>query len=329
MPLKLIKPREGKSPNWTIRGVYLGQHVDQTTGTPKRAVAIQELKRIEEKIERGRHVKRGEPTFADAALAYVEADGEKTYIRKLMEYFGETPISQIDQAAIDVAAVALYPNGSAATRNRSVYTPCSAMLKHIGAIIALRRPKGSAGNRATAWLWPEQTEALFAEASKLNKDFETLLIVLTYTGMRLSEALKLEWNNVRLEDGFAYIPDTKNDEPRAVFLPPVAVAAMGNLSNNDASRCFRFAKGGHIYSLLRASAFRAGVDLPRRTAFHLFRHTYGTWMRRYGGLDTRGLVGTGAWKDPKSADRYAHVVVTEEARRAERLPTPKWKNSGK
>jgi hypothetical protein len=48
-------------------------------------------------------------------------------------------------------------------------------------------------------------------------------------------------------------------------------------------------------------------------------------MRRYAGLDTKGLVATGAWKDRKSADRYEHVVVSEEARRAELLPTPKAK----
>jgi hypothetical protein len=42
----------------------------------------------------------------------------------------------------------------------------------------------------------------------------------------------------------------------------------------------------------------------------------------YAGLDTRGLIATGAWMDSKSAERYAHTVVTEEARRAEMLPTP-------
>ncbi|MBU2533294.1 MAG: hypothetical protein KKB37_11175 [Alphaproteobacteria bacterium] len=43
-------------------------------------------------------------------------------------------------------------------------------------------------------------------------------------------------------------------------------------------------------------------------------------MRRYAGLDAKGLVDTGAWKDMKSAARYAHSVVTEEAKRADQLP---------
>ena len=45
-------------------------------------------------------------------------------------------------------------------------------------------------------------------------------------------------------------------------------------------------------------------------------------MRRFGGLDTKGLIATGAWKDRKSADRYEHVVVSEEARKAVLLPDP-------
>jgi integrase len=321
MPIRLIPPRKGKSPNWTIRGAYLGTHVNRSSGTGKRAVAIQVLKKLERQIERGELAKPGEPTFASAAAAYMKAGGERKYLRPLLEYFGETPIGRIDQDAIDMAAASLYPDGSGATRNRSVHTPISAILRHAGYSLRLRRPRGSAGNKQTSWLWPEQAEAIFAEAEKLDKEFAALLIVLCYTGLRLSEALGLNWNDMRLQDGFAYVPDTKNDEPRAVFLPPVAVAAIGNMGDRSAGTVFRFHKGGHLYSLLRATAFKANVELPKRSAFHLLRHTFATWMRRYAGLDEKGLMAIGAWKDRKSVDRYCHTVVSEEARKAVLLPT--------
>jgi integrase len=209
-----------------------------------------------------------------------------------------------------------------------VYTPISAVLNHAGVRLGLHRPRNSAGNKATAWLWPEQAESLFAEAEKLDPEFAALCITLCYTGLRLSEALGLTWNDVRLAEGFAYVPDTKNDDPRAVFLPPVAVAALANVGNQTANaKVFRFSKSGHLYHLLRAVAFKAGVELPERSAFHIFRHTYATWMRRYAGLDTKGLVATGAWRDRKSADRYEHVQVSEEARKAVMLPVPKMKSS--
>jgi integrase len=324
MPLKLYPPRP-KNPSWQIRGTYLGKHVERSSRTGKRAIAAKVLKGIERQIERGTFSEPGEPTFASAAAAYMRAGGERTYLRKLLEHFGDEQLARIDQSAIDAAAVALYPNASNATRNRSVYTPVSAILRQSGHRLDLRRPKGGGGNKATAWLWPEQAEAIFAEAEKLNPEFAALLIVLCYTGMRLSEALGLTWNDVRLQDGFAYVPDTKNDEPRAVFLPPVAVAALGNLDGAGRIHVFRCSKGGHLYSLLRATAFKAGVELPERSAFHIFRRTYATWMMRYAGLNSRQLVGTGAWKDFKMANRYAQTIVSEESMKARLLPTPRKK----
>jgi hypothetical protein len=51
-----------------------------------------------------------------------------------------------------------------------------------------------------------------------------------------------------------------------------------------------------------------------------FCHTYGTWMKRYGDLDTYGLTRTGRWKDAASADRYNHTEASWEARQADLLP---------
>lgn len=323
MPIKLIPPRKGKSPYWTVRGTYLGRYVDRSTRARKRALANQVLKAIEREIERGTLSDPKDIKFGQAVIKYVKAGGEKTYLSKLLEHFRDTPISAITQDEIDRAAVELYPSGTPSTRNRSVYTPVCAVLRHSGRRLDIKRPKGAEGNRAIAWLWPEQARDLFREAAKLDVEFAVLLIVLCYTGMRLSEALELTWDRVRTEDGFAFVPDTKNSDPRPVFLPPVAVDALSRihgLPRRNPRRVFRFSKSGHLYSLLRAAAAHASVDLPERSAFHLLRHTYATWMRRYGGLDSRGLVATGAWRDRKSADRYAHAITTEEAGRAVMLP---------
>lgn len=328
MPLKLVKPRKGKTPYWSVRGTYLGRYVDRSTKSRKRTLAGKILKAWERSIERGAYTDRHEITFAQAATAYMKAGGERTYLRKLLEHFGETPVSQISQASVDSAAMGLYPNASAATHNRQVYTPITAVLIRAGERPNLRRPRGSSGNKQTAWLWPEEAFALIAEAKRIDKEFAALLIVLCYTGMRLSEALGLTWNNVRLEDGYAYVPQTKNDEPRAVFLPPVAVAALAN-TTRERNRVFKFSKSGHLYSLLKVGAFRAGVDLPERSAFHIFRRTYATWMRRYAGLDEVGLLAIGAWKDMKSVHRYSQTIVSEEAKRAALLPTPGWRSRGK
>jgi integrase len=322
MPLKLKDPRPGKTPFYSVRGTYLKQYVDRSTGTGDKAKARRILKKIERDIERGAFSDRSGPTFASAALAYMKADRDKRFVTPLLNHFKERPLDEIDQAAIDEAAHAIYPNASPATRNRQVYTPISAILKHVGIEFKLKRPKGADGVKKTNWLRQEEAFAVLDEAEAINKDFAALLVVLCYTGLRLGEALNLRWRDVILSESTAYVGKTKNGDPRPVHLPPEAVATLANIPERG-PKVFRFAAGGHLYSMLRATFFKAGVELGERDGFHLLRHTWATWMRRYGSLDTKGLVATGAWRDRKSADRYEHVIVSEEARKADLLPTRK------
>lgn len=39
VPLKLVPPKPGKTPNWYIRGTYLRVYVEESTGTPVEALA--------------------------------------------------------------------------------------------------------------------------------------------------------------------------------------------------------------------------------------------------------------------------------------------------
>jgi integrase len=224
---------------------------------------------------------------------------------------------------LDWAATTIYPDASPATLNRNFYTPAIAVLHAGGVSKAFARPEGAAGRSLSGFLWPEQVAALVKEAAQLDREFAVFLLILYYCGPRLSEVLNSEIDKLRIEENYLYISRTKNSEPRGVFLPKGAVEALRlhpRGLNRPGQRIFKFHKGGHIYSLLRAAAARAGIDLPERQAFHIFCHTYGTLMRRYGKLDLRGLVGTGRWKDIKSTIRYTHAIATEEAQRASLLP---------
>ena len=104
----------------------------------------------------------------------------------------------------------------------------------------------------------------------------------------------------------------------------VVVAALANHPRglNRKGRLFRFHDGGRLRDMLKLACKGAGVTLPHRTAFHVFRHNYATWMRLYGGLDSLGLLRTGVWADIDSVSRYSHSEPTAEARQAAALPTP-------
>lgn len=323
-----IKPYQRKdSPVWYARGTHFKQFVDRSTGARTRPLAVKVVRKWEREIECGTFAEPGAPDFASAALGYMNAGGDRRPVAKLLKHFSRdgksTLLSAIDQTAIDAAAVALFPAHSAATRNREVYSPVSAILKQAGIDFRIRRPKGSRGRELTGWLWPEEAERLFDAGRALDAEFGALLVFLCYTGCRLSEALDLKCDDLHITEAEALIKTTKNGDPRRVFLPPVIIAELANHPrglDRTGKRVFRFAKSGRLYKTLTIAAENANVTMPDREAFHLLRHTFATWMRRYGGADTKGLIATGAWKSEQSASRYAHTIVSEEAKRALLLP---------
>lgn len=330
MPWKLIPPREGKTLYWYVRGKYLGIALDKSTGTPERRSAQTILTTWRKQAERGEFSKEPEAPanpdyFVAAANAYMDSGGERQYIDPIITKWKTKLLSNIDQIAIDTLATELYPSSPASTRNRQVYTPISAILKHVGIEKKIKRPKGWRGNKRTFWLKPEPTFALLDAATKLDAEFGIFCTLLNYTGLRLSEGLGLTCERIDLQREYAYVPDTKTGEPRAVYLPPVVVAALASHPRGlgRRGRAFRYHNGGRLRDLLDAACEAASVELPVRTAFHVFRHNYATWMRLYGGLDALGLTRTGAWSDMESVERYSHSEPTSEARQASLLPTSK------
>lgn len=329
MPWKLIPPRPGKTPFWYVRGKYLGIALDRSTGTSERRAAATIFRTWKGQAERGEFSQPATASdpklFLAAAKAYMLAGGERQYVEAICDRWPNKVATDIDQVAIDTLASELYPNSPASTRNRQVYTPISAILKHVGIDKKIKRPKGWRGNKRTFWLKPEPTFAVFDAATEIDAEFGLLCKTLHYTGMRLDEALsEMTCDGVDLHREFAYIGDTKTDEPRGVFLPPYLVGELANHPRglNRTGRLFRFHDGGRLRDMFKLACKRAGVILPRRTAFHVFRHNYGTWMRIYGGLDGLGLLRTDVWKDIDSVDRYSHSEPTAEARCAALLPTP-------
>jgi integrase len=129
------------------------------------------------------------------------------------------------------------------------------------------------------------------------------------------------------------------EERRSAHAPATAgcVAPLfEHLKNHTSDRLFRFNDGGHFkHLLLRAKLAVCGLPCPVRrptgwkppqyrlafVGFHTFRHTWATWMRRYGGADVQGLAETGNWRDPRSAQRYSHAVAREEWDRVDNLPS--------
>jgi len=331
--LKVYKPGKTRaSPNWRIRGTYLGVRVDQSSGTHRRSVAVAIRDEIEGKIERKEwtQAQSGEDvSFAAAALSYIQTGGSPRYVAALVKHFEGKAWREIDQGAIDRAAVALRPAASPATRNRCVYTPVAAILRHQGAALRIRRPPGAKGKARTDYLNPDDAFRIIEAAETFDGEFALLLRSLLYMGCRLGEALALEWPDIH--NGMAYIRTSKNDDPRTVRLREDLVGDLER-RRKPAGAVFDFRYGGQLKVYLkRATCLACGVAPPSRNEpspphrlrwvnFHTWRHTWASWMRQYGGTDVQGLVATGNWRDAGSAARYAHVKARDVWELVEKLP---------
>lgn len=227
--LKLVPPRYGENSSWRIRGTHHGVNIDKGSGSRDRAGARKAMRVIQDEIERGAFAIKGEPTFADAAEQYMIATGQRRFILPIAEHFAYRAIKRIDAQAINEAAAILYPNASPATRNRQVHTPVSAILRHAGVIADIKRPKGAAGTRRTAYLEPPQAFALIEAATAHDARFGALLMFLLYTGARLNEALSLTWDDVNLTEARVLIRQTKTEGARTAVLPKTVVAAIDAL----------------------------------------------------------------------------------------------------
>jgi integrase len=151
--------------------------------------------------------------------------------------------------------------------------------------------------------------------------------------------LKTLSSDTRPDDLAIWLRDSKNGDPRMLELrEDIAHRFKRHLEAHPGrERLFKFNDGGHFkHLLLRATMAACGLPCPVRrptgwkkpefrlgfVTFHIFRHTWATWMRMYGGADLQGLKGTGNWRDLESVGRYAHVVARDEWKRVNDLPTP-------
>jgi integrase len=358
MSLTLRPPRPPKSASYEIRGTHLGQTVERSTRTADRKLALKIKKQVEREIEAGTFTGGG-ASFLEMAVAYMKAGGERKFLGPIINYAGEYAICSKGVGAItqtDLAhlADALYPDAAAQMHNRQVYSPVIAVLHFGGVERKFKRPKGWRGKKAKSFLEMEQASALLNEAEVIDAEFGLLCYTCLYTGRRIGELLNDDTRvrDLNLKRGTLYLRDTKNGEPVTVHLPPILIekfkampprpyrhgkikgrsqdsAGIPFLERDPDQRLFRFHQGGYLRNLLAEAMRNAGLSFPRRErGFHLFCHTYATWMLPLVG-DNYGLARTGRWKDPRSAEGYLHTKVSAEARRADMLPTPASEIRGK
>lgn len=328
MPLKVCKvPR---SPYWYVRGTIGGVEIFQST--KKRAKAEAEAYRLALEVqleEEERRFSSGQKTFSEAAEAYKRNGGEERFLDAIEKKIGTLYLDEINQGVCDRVSREMFPTQKLSYIRRAFYDPTLAVINYAAKIEWCHRPaidRPKPARVAPKWAEPWWFEAFWPHCSDQLRAVTTFL---AYTGCRVTEAVDLVWERVSLDEGWAYIPETKNSEPRTVHLPKIVIDRL-RVIKKDGGKVFPWSSKDGVNTAIRRAVARTNKarekdklePIQYLSSHKLGSHTYATWMRRYGKLDQRGLVGTGRWKDIKSTMIYTHTVATEDARKSDLLPVP-------
>lgn len=296
-----LKKYPKRSPNWIISGTVAGIVIFESSGTTDKGQAERyRLKREREIYDAARLGEVKPATFADAIAVYVNKGKGTRFLAQLLDHFKEKPLPDIGQVEVDEAARTLYPDAKASTLNRQVYGPVVAVLRAAakaklpGAAVPMidrrREVKPEitpADDAHLAALWPHLEDGL-----------RELIWLMTYTGLRTGEALRIGPGDIR--DGFALAGRTKNGEPRMVPLPEGWEYPAGG---------WGYGTTQGVGKALRRAHKAAG--LPYRDGHELGRHAFAARFLRAGGSIKR-LKEAGGWKKLSVVDdSYGHLEMTD------------------
>jgi integrase len=174
--------------------------------------------------------------------------------------------------------------------------------------LLLTEPRGR-----VRYLTDEELEAILEAGKAHSPVMHAAILVSLATGVRQGELLRMSWADVDLDRQRVRIPKTKNDEPRAVHLPAVAVEALKALKELpvvSAISVFVSDDGkplvkAHLDKRWRGIRTSAGLKNFR---WHDLRHSCASFLAQKGAtlLEIGSVLGH---KSPSVTMRYSHLVA--------------------
>lgn len=331
--LKVERDKRKGRRGWRIRGTVhvwrngkrVSTAIDKSLAGGSKAQAESIKAQIEGEATLRTHENRDrEPTFAEAALNYVEQGGEARFLEKPIAWLGDFKVSQVTNERIARECSNAYPHASDSTKRRQWWTPVRAVLNHHER--GGPRAPVSAGRR-THFVQPSEAERIiqYFSRSRWGDDHYGAALVTTLFGCgpRLGEALLVDArNDLKLDLGQITFRHTKNDQERTVRLPSRVRAAISLIpTRNEPGPLFRrfdgkpfkerVARGGQIRGRFQKAVEEAGLD-PSVITPHVCRHSWATWFYAVT-KDPLLLQQNGGWLS-NEWQRYTKLATEELAR---------------
>lgn len=333
--------------------LFNGEHVQQSTkqGNPRTARQIEAAHRTAlAKGEVGIAERKAAPLFADLAqrfVAHVEARHENKpqtvafYASKLSRLLEFPPIAGarvdgIDEGVIERYVVARRATVGPATVNRELAT-LRRMLRlahEWKEIQRVPRIRLLSGERVRDFVLSRQQEAIYLAACR--QPLHDLAVLMLESGLRIGEALNLEWADVTLEPiqgarfGFLRVREGKSKNARRIIPLTDRAVAMLRARSESRTNSFVFANRegkpyvGTSLNHMHRDACAPKIEGKRRPLFpadfvmHSLRHTMLTRLGE-SGVDAFTIMRIAGHSSIVVSQRYIHPTPEAVERAFERL----------
>ena len=244
---------------------------------------------------------------------------DKSKLRWLQQFLRNKPLNEIDRGLIDHIAQHKSKETSPSTANRFLALIRTILRKachdwewidKVPKIKLFPEPK-----RRVRWLMPEQVKRLLGE---LPMHQQEMVIFALSTGLRQSNVINLEWNQLDLNRKAAWIHPDQAKARKAIHVPlnSIAMAVLSRQVGNHPSRVFTYRGNPIAWANTRAwrnALQRAGIENFR---WHDLRHTWASMLAQQG-TPMNVLQELGGWESEEMVRRYAHLSKPQLMQHAE------------
>lgn len=304
MPLKIHK----RGNTYHYSGTVAGRRLRGTTGTSDKDRASRiAAEREAEEWKRDLDGPRAILTFAKASILYRAAGKETRFLEKIEDFWKNILVKDMTPGAIRQSAFSIYPNAGPATRNRQVITPTRSVINHCAELEMcppIRVKKFKFEQKIKQPILLNWIDTFCAHA---RPEIAALATFMFATACRISEARRVEWDDINFHARTILVRKTKNKKERAPHMPQRLLVALANLPR--AQRPF-----GTPESTLRrwwdadVEKTALAVEGFQRLTFHSCRHGFATAMLRKG-VDPKTAAELGGWDSVTLfMETYAHAM---------------------
>lgn len=309
MPLRIVPPRGGKSPFYTVRGTFAGRTVDATTKARNQEGAEKFKAGLELELTKQEADRFVPPvTFKQAAQLYLEyrdpKKRDRAYIEKVVAMLGKYELRELKPHMLVDAANKLYPGSAGSTRNRNAVTPIGAVMHYAaenGLCPYVRMKKFKEKEPEPRWVSMDIARVLIANSEG---PMRLALTWLFCQGWRISDVLRVQHSHIDRKAATVRRHIAKTDKWRLTPLHADVLLLLAD-EPRELGPLFPWRNKEEFYVDLRPLCDRLKI----RFTPHMARHSFATW-RINAGVSPQEIMEAGGWEKITSVMRYAKLDAT-------------------